>query len=224
MPFRPDARSAILRRVRAHRGWLVCLLAAGTLGGCTSDQPTPIDTAMLTLTTTYSPPSYSTAPATTPPITTGPNIRPGEKPPTFPRSLEKNDRVAADVYATYWMQTLDWGYATTDAKLARQAFLPVCADCARFVKGNFDDARARGEHFRGGRLSFISSTIQPNDRRSGSTAVSDVTVSVAALETLDSTGHVIERAAAIPKITYRIWVRWTGKRWFVVGWKEAITR
>jgi len=122
------------------------------------------------------------------------------------------------------MQTLDWGYATTDSTLARQVFLPMCKDCERFVKTNFDGARAKGEHFRGGRVSFVSSTIQPNDHRSDSTAVSDVTVSVAALETLDRGGRVIEHAAAIRKITYRIWVRWTGARWFVVDWKEAITQ
>jgi hypothetical protein len=224
VPFSADAPSAILRRVRAHCLWLLCVLAAGALAGCTSDQAAPGDTSTPTPGTTYSPPHYSTAPASTPPITTGPNVRPGEKPPTFPKSLETNVPSAADTFAVYWMQTLDWGYATTDSTLAKHAFLPVCTDCERFVKGNFDDAQARGEHFRGGRVSFISSTIQRNDHRSGSTAVSDVTVSVTALETLDNKGHVIDRAAAIPSITYRIWVRWTGSRWFVVAWKEAITQ
>jgi hypothetical protein len=210
--------------VREHRVVLLCLLAACALAGCSGDHSAAADTSTPTLTTTYSPPSYSTAPASTPPITTGPNVRPGEKPPTFPHSLEKNDPVAADMYAKYWMQTLDWGYATTDSTLARRAFLPVCTDCTRFVKGNFDDVRARDEHFRGGRVSFISSTIRPSDSRSGSTAMSDVAVGVTALETLDSSGRVIESTAAIPKITYRVWLRWTGTRWFVVDWKEAITK
>ena len=209
--------------MREHRVLLLCLLATAALAGCTSEQRAQGDTSTPTL-STYSPPSYATAPASTPPITTGPNVRPGEKPPTFPASLNRNDRVAADVYAKYWMQTLDWGYATTDSALARRAFLPVCTDCERFVKGNFDGARAKGEHFRGGRVSFVSSSIQPNDHRRDSTAVSDVTVSVAALETLDRGGRVIAHAAAIPKITYRIWVRWAGARWFVVDWKEAITQ
>ena len=223
MPFRPDARSAILRGVRAHRILLPCLLAASALAACTSDPPAKGDASTPTLTTTYSPPHYSTAPPSTPPITTGPNVRPGEKPPSFPPSMNTDDRVAVDVYAKYWMQTLDWGYATTDSALARHAFLPVCTDCERFIK-IFDDARAADEHFRGGRISFDSSTIQPNDHHNGADAVSDVTVAVGALQTLDSNGRVIKHARAIPRVTYRIWMRWTSNRWYVVDWEEAVTK
>jgi hypothetical protein len=222
VPFSADARSAIIRGVREHRVLLSWLLAAAALAGCTSDPPPKGDTSTPTL-TTYSPPSYATAKASTPPITTGPNVRPGEKPPTFPQTLNTNDRVAADVYAKYWMQTLDWGYATTDSTLARQAFLPACRDCERFIQ-IFDDARSAGEHFRGGRISFEKSAIQPNDHRNGANAVSDVTVSVAALQTLDSKDRVIKHAPAIRRVSYRIWMRWAANRWYVVDWKEAVSK
>jgi hypothetical protein len=179
-------------------------------------------------TSTYQPPTQSTSPdpttTTTPPVTTGPNVRPGEKPPTFPASLQVNARGAADGFAQYWMRTLDWGYATTDSSLAKAAYSKSCTDCARFVKGNFDDTRSQGLRFRGGRVGFLESTLQPTDHRNGATQIDDVTVSVGALETLDHTGHVVSRAAAIPHITYRIWLRWTGKRWTVVDWKEAVAK
>jgi hypothetical protein len=135
--------------VREHRVLLLCLLATATLAGCTSEQRAQGGTSTPTL-STYSPPSYATAPASKPPITTGPNVRPGEKPPTFPASLEKNLPSAAGAFAAYWEQTIDWSYATGDSTLARRAYSPSCSDCGRFMK-TFDDARANRVHFLGGR-------------------------------------------------------------------------
>jgi len=195
--------------------------------GCTSSSD-DADPTFTPPTSTYKPPtsthSTSAAPTATPPISTGPNVRPGEKPPTFPASLNRNLPAGADAFARYWMQTLDWGYATTDSSLAKAAFAASCTDCARFVKGNFDDTRAEGWHFRGGRVGFLESTLQQPDHHANATSLDDVTVTVGALETLDRAGHVQSRAPAIPHITYRIWLRWTGARWTVVDWKEAVSK
>lgn len=172
---------------------------------------------------TYQFPTYSTRPApTTPPASTGPNVHPGEKPPTLPAAAKHNTRGAALQFAQYWMQTLDWGYATTDSSLAKAAFSPSCTDCARFMK-EFDDVRARGQHYRGGRLSFKESAIQPNDHHNGSTYVIDVTVRQAALQVVGSTGHVVDSGPAVSRDISRIWIKWTG-RWSVVDWKEVVVK
>jgi hypothetical protein len=226
VPFSADARSAILRRVREHRVVLLCLLGACAFAGCSSDHSAAADTSTPTLTTTtttYSPPSYSTAPASTPPITTGPNVRPGEKPPTFPQSLQKNFPSAAGAFATYWMQTIDWGYATVDSSLARTAFSPVCTDCTRFMK-IFDEARAKGVQFHGGRMAISKWMIEPNDHHNGATAVIDVTVSIGALRAIDRSGHVVESDPAQPRVTYRIWLKWTRATWTVVDTKQAVRK
>jgi hypothetical protein len=223
VPFRPDARSAILRGVREHRVLLLCLLAASAFAACTSDPPAKGDTSTPTLTTTYSPPHYSTAPPSTPPVTTGPNIRPGEKPPSFPDSLEKNLPSAAGAFAVYWMKTIDWGYATVDSRLARTAFSPVCIDCTRFMK-IFDNARAKGVHFRGGRMTISKWLLQANDHHNGATAVIDITVSISAQQATDRAGKVVESDPAEPRVTYRVWLRWTDSKWTVVDTKQAVRK
>ncbi|HEY3088811.1 MAG TPA: DUF6318 family protein [Jatrophihabitantaceae bacterium] len=209
--------------MREHRVVLLCLLGACALAGCSSDHSAAADTSTPTLTTTYSPPSYSTAPASTPPITTGPNIRPGEKPPTFPRSLQKNLPSAAGAFAAYWEKTIDWGYATVDSSLPRTAYSVSCAGCARFMK-IFDGARADGVHFRGGRLFVLAWTIQPNDHHNVASAVVDVTLSIQALQAIDRSGKVVESDPAVARTTDRIWVRWTGTRWTVVDSKHVVQK
>jgi uncharacterized protein DUF6318 len=208
--------------VREHRVLLLCLLATAALTGCTSDQPAQGDTSIPTL-TTYSPPSYATAPAGTPPITSGHNVRPGEKPPTFPQSMEKNLPSAAGTFAVYWVQTIDWGYATVDSTLARRAFSPVCTDCTQFMR-IFDDAHAKGVHFRGGRMAISKWLIRPNDRHNGATAVIDVTVSIGALQAIDRTGKVVEADPAEARVMYRVWLKWTGTKWTVVDTKQAVQK
>lgn len=211
-----------------HRVLLVCLLAAaalaaGALAGCTSDQSSPRDTSRPTLTTTYSPPHYSTAAASSPPVTTGPNVRPGEKPPSFPQSLERNLPGAAGAFAVYWEKTIDWGYATVDSSLPRTVYSASCAGCERFMK-IFDGARSDGVHFRGGRLLVLAWTIQPNDHHNGATAVVDVTFSIQALEAIDRDGKVVESDPAVARAADRVWVRWTGRRWTVVDSKHVVRK
>jgi hypothetical protein len=190
---------------------LLCVTV--TLTGCTgSSQPAPT----FTPTFTFSDPrgTGSPAPSTTV-ATTGPNVRPGEKPPVLPPVARTNTALGATEFAKFWMEALDWGYATTDSTLARAYFAPSCTDCTLFMR-NFDGPRAVGQHFRGGRIHVLDVLIAPNDRRNGATGAIDVALSADALETVDSQSNVIDRARQVRRIVFRLWLRWTGGRWTVV--------
>ena len=196
-------------------GALALLVTACTSSGGSGPTFTPP-------TSTYQPPTQSTSLApTTPPVSTGPNVRPGEKPPTFDSALNVNKPAGAISFAQYWMETIDWGYATTDATLARAAFSTACTDCARFMK-IFDDARANGVHFRGGRTNVLGADLRTNDHHNGATAVVDVPVAVGALEAVDAKNKVVETDPAEPHVVYRVWLRWTGSHWTVVDTKQGV--
>lgn len=164
--------------------------------------------AVKTSTSTSSSPAQVTSSAVSTPTpspsiaTTGPNVRPGEKPPVLPALAKTNTRAGAITFAVYWVQALDWGCATTDSTLARSLYSPVCTDCARFMK-NFDDTRRAGEHFVGGRLRLISSTIAANDGRHDAQDAVDVTASAGALRTLDNKGGMVSSASAIAAAGFR---------------------
>ena len=211
-----------------RRGAAASLLAALAVivTGCTSGGG-GADPTFTPPTSTYKPPtsthSMSAAPTTTPPITTGPNVRPGEKPPTVPAQAKTNTDLGAELYARYWMQSLDWGYATTDSSLAKAAFSPACTGCTKFMQ-QFDGTRANAQHFRGGRIHVLDTSLQPNDHHNQAIAVYDLTSSQDALEVLTGSGKVVDSAPAIPKDVSRIWLRWTNGFWTVVDWKEVVTK
>lgn len=123
----------------------------------------------------------------------------------------------------YWFQALDWGYATTDSTLAKTLYLPECSDCARFMI-NFDDARAKQEHFKGGRITVLSARIASGDKRHAGATPVDVTISSGALRTLTASSRTVDSSPPFPKLLYRVWVRWTGMYWRLVDMKEGVQR
>jgi hypothetical protein len=190
-------------------------LTACTSGGGADPTFSPTDT--------YTPPSHSTSPdpSTTAPVTTGPNVRPGEKPPTLPPVAKTNSNAGAIAFAEYWERTIDWGYATVDSSLARSAFSPACAECTRFMKSVFDSAHANGTRFGGGRFQIRGAILQRNDHHNGATDVVDVTYAVQALQVSDRTGKTLGIVPADDHIIDRVWMRWLGGRLTVVDWKKV---
>jgi Family of unknown function (DUF6318) len=206
--------------MRSGLVWLLAVLGASAVAGCTTASP---DDPPPTITSTYQPHSHPATPTTPPPISTGANVRPGEKPPTLSPVGKTNTAAGALAFADYWMRTLDWGYATTDSTLAKSAFVDSCSNCAVLVK-QFDDARAKGRHFRGGRSRVSSSSLQTNDHHNDATAVDDVTISTQPVRVLDSAGRVVDSAPANGTLTFRTWLKWRAIGWRVVDWKEVVAK
>ncbi|WP_375497152.1 DUF6318 family protein [uncultured Jatrophihabitans sp.] len=154
--------------------------------------------------------------------TTGPNVRPGEKPPTLERLGRLNTAAGADAYARYWMRTLDWAYATTSSAAIRNLYTSSCAGCAAFSRNIIDSTRAANEHFIGGRIVVTDSTVQANDGHAGATAVIDLTFNQTPLKVISASGRQDGEAPSIHAGTFRNWLRWTGSRWTIVDWKRAV--
>jgi hypothetical protein len=127
----------------------------------------------------------------------------------------------ARLFAEFWLEALDWGYATTDSTLARRLYSPACTDCARFMH-NFDDTRRKGHYLMGGRSTITAAYLASNERRHGAEQAVDVTIRVAALIERDQAGHIVSRAVAIPSLTYRVWLAWQHDVWKVVDTKEVV--
>ncbi|PZS16155.1 MAG: hypothetical protein DLM57_10960 [Pseudonocardiales bacterium] len=166
----------------------------------------------------------SPAPSTPTIATTGPNVHPGEKPPVLPPALVVNLPVGADAFARYWIQALDWGYATTDSTLAKSLFAPSCTGCARFLRNFIDLIRQQHQHYRGGRIAVTGTELMPTDHHAGSTEIVDVTVQQGGLKVISASGAVIESAPQIENDVFRTWLRWDGHSWVVVDWKRVVVK
>lgn len=203
--------------------WRIAAYAVFALlaAGCTSSGD-PGET--LHPTSTYTPPAYSTAPASPTVATTGPNVRPGEKPPTLPAVGRTNTPAGARAFAAHWMQALDWGYATTDSKLAKTLFTDACHGCARFVRSEFDQQASANRHYRGARLSIRGVVSVANDHHDRASAVADATVSQESGRLVDTDGHLVRRVPPLTNDVSRIWLKWTSHSWAVVDWKGVVHR
>lgn len=210
--------------------WVAAIaLIWGVVAGCTSDGSTgpskSATSAPVSSVATSPAPSTSVTASPTPTIaTTGPNVRPGEKPPVLAEAGKTKTSIGSDLYARYWTASLDWAYATTDSSLARTIYTAACTSCARFLTLSIDDVRQQRRHFRGGRLVVSSSTIQANDGRHGASAVVDLTVSQSRLEVVGSAEAVVERTPPSNNVVFRNWLRWDASGWRVVDWKRAVTK
>lgn len=151
----------------------------------------------------------------------GPNVRPGEKPPKLLPGTEVNNAVGATQFAMFWIQTLDWGYATTDSTLTKTYYAPSCKECRRFTD-IIDSAKRAGDHFEGGRIVASKWLIADNDHRNGATRAVDVTYSQEAVKELDPHGNVVVSDPKASKIVRRLWLKWLADHWTVVDTRQVI--
>ena len=59
--------------------------------------------------------------------------------------LAQHDYTGAEAVAEFWVDALNWAYATTDPSLLAAISLPACGTCARFIQRSHN-AAARGKY------------------------------------------------------------------------------
>jgi hypothetical protein len=129
---------------------VIVALVASCSSNASQPGPSPSPTPPTQLS---SPPaSASGAPSAvqTGPLTTGPNVRPGEKPPTIPAAAGRHTSPGAIAFAIYYFEAFDWSIATNDVSLIGDISSTECASCARVLRF-FAELRRSGDVLRGGR-------------------------------------------------------------------------
>ena len=100
--------------------------------------------------------------------TTGKNVRAGEKPPVEPVLATQHTLAGAAAFSKFFIQTIDWGYATTNGAYPRHYYTSACIGCSNQADG-IDRTRAAGNYYVGGRLQVVSSqatgTVAARERR-----------------------------------------------------------
>lgn len=149
--------------------------------------------------------------------TAGPNVRAHELPPVRTSTTRTRTAAGAGAFARFFSATIDWGYATNSPAYMRHYFAASCAVC-RQVAGTIERTALAGRHLKGGRVSVVS-VSRARAERTGRSAV--VRLSVQAAEVADAQGRIVERFPALPDVSDRIYVRWTGGDWVVLRMTAA---
>jgi len=104
-------------------------------------------------------PRPTATPTRTGPLTTGPNVRPGETPPARSADSLKHDVSGALYFAEYYMKAVDWSIATNDPFPVAQVSAPNCVACNQFVASMNTIIRER-HTISGARVTLVSSLVQ----------------------------------------------------------------
>lgn len=217
--------------LRVRRAWVILIVGLAA-AGCTSsggskssppsvssDPSTPASSSAVTSTAppspTVSPTPTRTAPATptVPPDvpTTGPNMKPGEKPPVMPLVATTHTPAGAKAFAEFFIRTIDWAYATNSAKYMRHYYEASCIEC-RSAADAVDKAVREGHHFIGDRFTIRRSAVLNS---SNASTVVDVYFDVSAAEVVDGKGRFVDGLGALNNYRERITTAWRPSGWMV---------
>jgi hypothetical protein len=157
-------------------------------------------------------PTRPTVPADVP--TTGPNLRkPGERPPVMPLEATQHTQDGAVAFAKFFIQTIDWAYATTSTTYMRHYFQPGCVTC-KSVQQGIDRAAAQHRHFVGDRISITSVTDVRTDGGQGAELSVLVAFAVNSFQVVDANGQFVNGAPA-SNLKNRVWLQWLRDGWTV---------
>jgi hypothetical protein len=203
---------------RMRRTISVLGVVAAFLAGC-GGSPAPSQPSTSVTTT---PPSSSavtsivatpTAPRTGP-LTTGPNVRPGEKPPALPNLVKERNPNGAFFLANLYFKALDWSIATNDTYLLKAVASNTCSECTRAIDG-IDALRTRGRLMTGGRLHIQSARLVHGSFKFRSDFVYQVGVRQDAQRVVDGHGAIVGRLKESTD-EFLVFVSWGRNRWNVV--------
>jgi hypothetical protein len=202
--------------------WLLWIAGLATLAavGCTSGPKPNTSTVPATSFASSSPRSTTPSAQPTPSVPadvplTGTNLlAKGEKPPVMPGIAVQHTDAGAMAFAKFYLQTVDWGFATTNAAYMRHYYDKQCIGCM-----NLSDAITRvakkNWHYIGGRY-HIRSTRPIARNSNASDLIIDIRSDLDSGTAVDVKGNIHAADIAHHDFPEKIGVRWNGINWRVV--------
>ncbi len=144
---------------------------------------------------------------------TGHNVKPGEQPPAYPVAALAKTQAGANAFAKFFMQTLDWAYATTNPSYMRHYYGPTCGLCASLSLSISKTAEMR--HFYEGDRLVIgmpkSTGIAPVTAPAEFCAL--VSIDETAFTTVDAAGRIYTGDGAHRGDNFKLCVKHSGFVW-----------
>jgi len=194
--------------------------SSSTAASSTAARPTSADSSSTAVSSSTPPsPSLTTQAAPTVPAdvpTTGPNLlHAGETPPVMPALAMMDSAPGAVAFAKFFMQTFDWGYATTSSTYVRHYFASSCAECSSAANGIDTSARAQ-QRFIGDRFLNLVAVAVPVGARSDVDAAIKVDFAVTGTEVVDKEGKEVQAVPPRETESVTVFLRWQVTGWVVV--------
>jgi uncharacterized protein DUF6318 len=150
-------------------------------------------------------------PSPTGPLTTGPGVLPGEKPPVLSADAKQHTPAGALAFAAYYFKAFDWSIATNDPYLVAQISAPNCTACQRVIRG-LSPLRSEGASLNGGRIHLKTAKLVTGQFRFKSDYVVDVSLTQAP-EVITRPSSTPSTAAPATSDRSFVFVTWIGNGW-----------
>jgi Family of unknown function (DUF6318) len=216
---------------------IVSLLALTACGGGTSHSPaalSPSAAATSAAPASSAPSSGSPSPtvatpspvATTVPAdvpTTGPNItKAGEKPPLMASWAQEDSPRGAIAFATFFIKTIDWAFATTNGSYMRHYFEYSCTSC-RSVADGVDRSRKAGIRYIGDRFSNIGGTVTSMNPEANADVSVLLVFDTTGAESVDSKGKAVDAEPPHRGATYQAYLGRRSSGWTIVDFIKRVS-
>lgn len=188
------------------------------VGGCSSGNPSPNYSSARP---TSASPSASTPSSGSPVVpTTGPNVRPGEVPPTPDPVASENSAEGAQAFVAYYVRAIDWAYATSSPDFLRSYYATNCNNCVAFLD-NVKEKTDQRYYYTGSRIRLNQVALVHNDNRMNAAYAVSAENAVSAGAVHAPNGRVISDFPAVDHFTLTTWLGYENGKWVILDQGKA---
>lgn len=133
----------------------------------------------------------------------------------FPAAASGRTQAAANAFAKFFIQTTDWGYATTNSAYMKHYYGPSCGLCDGLAR-SFDLTAKAKHHYLGGQLTVRSSVaaaiapvLAPAD------FCTSLSVDETATSVVDKAGKFINGEGAHQAMPFKLCSKYGDSKWAV---------
>jgi len=127
-------------------------------------------------------------------------------------------------FAKFFIQTLDWGYATTSSTYVRHYYEATCFECESDAQG-VDEAEQKQHRFVGDR--FLNITVRQIPSTGKHEGTADLAVKavfdITGTDVVDAAGKSVQAVPPRPGYSETLYLSWRGAGWSVVDMIPAGT-
>ncbi|SOD74745.1 hypothetical protein SAMN05892883_3936 [Jatrophihabitans sp. GAS493] len=148
--------------------------------------------------------------------TTGPDIKPGETPPTLAAVGQTNTPAGAFAFADFYVAAIDWASKSMNSAALKQLSLTACKTCQENLIAEIDHDAAQNRHWMGSHSQITFRVLDQNDGTNGATEVIRAHLNIADESLVSSAGSVIRTATGASGV-YQFYLKWQGGHWMMAA-------
>ncbi|SDJ05998.1 hypothetical protein SAMN05444157_1523 [Frankineae bacterium MT45] len=146
--------------------------------------------------------------------TTGPDIKPGETPPTLSSETQANAPENAADFVLYYVAAIDWAYKSMDPQAIQKLSLSECKTCAGNIVDELVKDQGAGLHWAGTKTKVTAIAVDASAGANDATIVMRANLVRAPEQLLTASNSVVRNVTNTSGI-YQFFLKWLSGHWMM---------